>query len=746
MHLLVLVFFNAPQGGLHENVRATAQFMLSRQHNVTVVCRPGPFSEQMREEGVGVIETDYEPGSFSRIVEKIKALHALLPIDVAHSHPFASRELGMIVSQILGLPFVVTMHGKYLDNLPTTIDEIDAVFTVSEGIRQHLLVDGAVKFPEKFAVVPNTPDTELFRPMEVEPLEEAKGRKVISLVTRLDQDKAFILDIFYQVVAYAAERYSGAIHWQVVGQGTLQSAFVERVETLRGLNSVSYTGWLQEEALRDAYCQSDAVIAPGRCALEAMSCGVPAIALGSKGYIGLVDSKRWQEAIYCNFGGVGNKHDNYEQGTIERDLDTLLISEEVRSDLGAFCADVVRRFFCPLSSNLALLSLYETVIQARQLNPRKPVAENTFLQMLILGVVVNRLEPDLLNIEVQCRGSKKLKFAWYVSESGNVINKGSYRVDPVTNIRLSGNGKYQVRCFVKDDSGNKISFIATSVTLDDEARLKHVLHPSTKILSLTGNTLPLGTLLKLHQYLREIRPNVVVGMGCDTEALVVADALRQNGIGKFVYFHDSSIEAYKLQEVSDEVALNPWIDLRDSISCEAVTSMPTTTGIEGVDFVWLGIGFDTVKNSYGLDLLSTVLSRTVPNAELWMREEIIEEVEDLFSGWVKEWNVDESFECPQNDSKILRLERASNMSGESVEDLKARCQALVEQCARERAELAEQVSRLQEENAGLRQENQALEHPLRTVSDIDLSSMEDAADPERALGLDFSLPEDRNKE
>lgn len=742
MHLLVLVFFNAPQGGLHENVRATAQFMLSRQHNVTVVCRPGPFSEQMREEGVGVIETDYEPGSFSRIVEKIKALHALLPIDVVHSHPFASRELGMIVSQILGLPFVVTMHGKYLDNLPTTIDEIDAVFTVSEGIRQHLLVDGAVKFPEKFAVVPNTPDTQLFRPMEVAPLEEAKGRKVISLVTRLDQDKAFILDIFYQVVAYAAERYSGAIHWQVVGQGTLQSAFVERVETLRGLNSVSYTGWLQGESLRDAYCQSDAVIAPGRCALEAMSCGVPAIALGSKGYIGLVDSKRWQEAIYCNFGGVGNKHDNYEQGTVERDLDILLASEEVRSDLGALCADIVRRFFCPLSSNLALLSLYETVIQARHLNPRRPVAENTFLQMLILGVVANRLEPDLLSIEVKCREIKKLKFAWYLIESGNVIDKSPYQVDPVTNIRLPGNGKYQVRCFVKDDSGNKISFITASVTLDDGARLKHALHPGATIPSLSGNT-GLGTLLKLHQSLRETRPNVVVGMGCDTEALVVADALRQNGIGKFVYFRGSSIEAYKLQEVHDEVALNPWIDLRDSRSYEAVTSMPTTTGIEGIDFVWIGIGFDTVKNSYGLDLLSTVLSRTVPNAELWMREEIIEEVEDLFSGWVKEWKADESFECPPNDLKILRLERASNMSGESVEDLKARCQALVEQCVRERAELAEQVSRLQEENAGLRQETQALEHPLRTMSVIDPHSMEDAAHPERALGLDFSLPENR---
>ena len=162
MHLLIPVFFNAPQGGLHENVRATAVFLLGLKHQVTVVCRSGPFAEQLRGQGIGVIETDYDIFSFASALAEIQALHQSQPIDLVHAHPFAARELGMIASQVLGLPCVVTMHGKYPDALPQAIGQLDAVFTVSEGIRQYLLTEGEVTHPEKLHVVPNTPDARLF--------------------------------------------------------------------------------------------------------------------------------------------------------------------------------------------------------------------------------------------------------------------------------------------------------------------------------------------------------------------------------------------------------------------------------------------------------------------------------------------------------------------------------------------------------------------------------------------------------
>lgn len=462
MHLLIPIFFNAPQGGLHDNVRATVHFLLARQHRVTVVCRPGPFANQLREEGVGVIETSYDFGSLSASIDNIKTLHKRTPIDLIHSHPFASRELGMIAAQVLGLPCVVTMHGKYLDKLSQNIDKLDAVLTVSEGIRHYLLTNGEVGHPEKFYVVPNTPNANLFKAIKVTPTKEkAKGRIVISLVTRLDQDKAFILDIFYQAVAYAAKYYSGCIHWCVVGQGTLQKAFSERVEALLGENSISYTGWLQGEKLRDAYCQSDAVIAPGRCALEAMNCGIPAIALGSKGYIGLVDSDRWQVAVYSNFGGVGNKHSDYAQGSVEKDLNTLMQSKDVRSALGIFCQGIVHHLFDSLTVNQRLFGIYENILKAHQLNPLEPVSEEEFLELRLLDVIVSRPVANLLNIEILCHKVEGLRFAWHLIKNGNVVEKIKYQADPRVSFIIPGDGDYQVRCFLQDECGRKMSFIKT---------------------------------------------------------------------------------------------------------------------------------------------------------------------------------------------------------------------------------------------------------------------------------------------
>lgn len=149
----------------------------------------------------------------------------------------------MIAAQVLGLPCVVTMHGKYKDALPDTIDRLDAVFTVSEGIRHYLLTEGSIEAPEKLHMVANTPGAKLFKVVKAVPPSEAEGRVVVSLVTRLDPEKAFILETFYQAMAHAVEYYLGRVHWQVVGRGKLQEAFAERVEALRGENSLNYTGW-----------------------------------------------------------------------------------------------------------------------------------------------------------------------------------------------------------------------------------------------------------------------------------------------------------------------------------------------------------------------------------------------------------------------------------------------------------------------------------------------------------------------
>lgn len=466
MHCLISVFFNAPQGGLHENVFDTVGFMLSRKHQVTVVCKPGLFADQLRGLGAGVIETDYSTFSFSTVLAEIQALHEQSPINLVHSHPFASRQLGLMAAQVLGLPCVVTMHGKYLDALSQTIGQLDAVFTVSEGIRHYLLTEGGVAQPEKLHVVPNTPDARLFKAVRTTPLPEAAGKVVVSLVTRLDQDKAFILEVFYQAVAHAARRYHGRIHWQVVGQGTLQQDVSKQVDALRGKNGVTFTGWLKGEELRDAYCRSNAAIAPGRCALEAMSCGVPTIALGSKGYIGLVDSTTWQQAVYTNFGGVGEKHEGYQPGAVERDLDQLMNSAAQRRRLGSFGRQVVRQCFNEREMHQRLLGFYRLAVAAHQATPRPKVPAKAFLELRLRNLHLEQPTPHTLRLTQHCHAPEGLQFAWYLQQNGVVIEKHFYTPNAEHTLTLPGPGRYQVRCFVQDEEKRRLSFMSPEVVVE----------------------------------------------------------------------------------------------------------------------------------------------------------------------------------------------------------------------------------------------------------------------------------------
>lgn len=441
--------------------------MRSMRHRVSVVCKPGPFAIGLRHEGIYVIETEYSQIETSKNIEAIENLHNKYKIDLIHAHPFASRELGLIASQVFGLPFVVTLHGKYQDELTSYIEKTDVVMTVSEGIRHYLLTDGSIDNPEKLHVVPNTPNSDLFQPTKATPLPEAGRRMIISLVTRLDSDKTFILDIFYQAVAYAAEVYPGRIHWQVVGQGTQEQTFFEKVEALRGKNTVSYAGWLQNEALRDAYCISDAAIAPGRCALEALSCGVPVIALGSKGYNGIVGSETWQEAVFSNFGGVGNKHEGYIAGAVEQDIDLLMISADYRHDLGTFGRQLVHQFFNADDIHQRLFGFYNLAIASYKAKPRDTVSKSDFLALRLRNLKLERLDSKTLRLTMLCEPLKGLKFAWYLIRDDKVVEKYMYKLEPTHTINLVNAGRYQVRCFVQDEKKRKLSVYSPIIDILD---------------------------------------------------------------------------------------------------------------------------------------------------------------------------------------------------------------------------------------------------------------------------------------
>ena len=345
------------------------------------------------------------------------------------------------------------MHGKYTDELRRNISFFDTVFTVSEGIRRYLLKEAGVS-EENIHVVPNAVDTDTF--CFDSSRDYGSESLVFSLVTRLDSDKRFILDVFCKIISYVSKNYSKKVIWNIVGDGKLKAEFLDKVRHLAGSNTVLYKGWLEGKGLSAEYSQSSVVIGPGRCALEAMSCGTPTIALGSASYSGLVSPDTWQKAIYSNFGGVGVELDDDIEKRVEADLDFLMSSSENRQQLGMFSKKIIENFFRNDMAQERLYRFYEIVCSGNKNKNKEPEAE--FLELKLRPLVVDKVDKQV-RVRHDIVDDDGLLYGWVVERDGEVLMKLAYSSKKELAFVCDGQGEYKVRCSVKNEVGNSAVFI-----------------------------------------------------------------------------------------------------------------------------------------------------------------------------------------------------------------------------------------------------------------------------------------------
>ncbi|AIA76746.1 hypothetical protein FF32_18410 [Halomonas campaniensis] len=158
-------------------------------------------------------------------------------------------------------------------------------------------------------------------------------------------------------------------------------------------------------------------------------------------------------------------------------------------------------------------------------------------------------------------------------------------------------------------------------------------------------------LLRLHTHIMATRPKVVVEFGSGASTLVIADALRQNGVGKLISIEHS--EHYGAQSLATLQAerLEGWVDLRigdleawegehlnaddaEKPSCWYPVSL--LEGVENVDLLWVDgpPGATCLFSRYpALPALADKLSLT---AEVWMDDTIRQEEKDICERWAKD--------------------------------------------------------------------------------------------------------------
>lgn len=299
--MFVPVFFRAEHGGLHNHVEAQIRAAKAGGFHVTLQCRAGPWADKMSAL-CSVIHADYDD-----LDACVAAGLAAGPYDLVHAHPYASRRVGMEVAARLGIPIIVTNHGPYLDELDVHHQSIDMVVCISEATRRKIIWKSKMD-PARTVVIPNGVDRHVFK---VRRHRSSESRRVI-VPSRFDVDKKFLIKKLlttWEGAAQDPETWAD-VEWLIVGDGTklpdLKKASAELNAALGG-ERVHFTGWATPKELARLFASSAVAVAPGRSALEALASGLPTVALGSRGYTGLIDGPGALDGLHANFGGAGSK-------------------------------------------------------------------------------------------------------------------------------------------------------------------------------------------------------------------------------------------------------------------------------------------------------------------------------------------------------------------------------------------------------------------------------------------------------
>ena len=367
MHVFIPVFFNAPLGGLQSQVLAQAKALLADGHHSTIMCKPGQFADSLRALEVNLLES-----SFESVEDAVEQALAAGSFDLVHAHPFVSRKVGLEVARRMKRPFVLTLHGMYTDSVSSYSKEVSLLITVSQAIRDHVVASGAMD-PRRVVTIPNAVDTKLFYPRRLsfagvcELLPEkqrtffkADDRRLL-FVSRLDSDKEFILDIIKETWNEFLRTQAYSLKWLVAGDGKLRDeleAFAEDINRKAKTPVIAFLGWQSEERLSEFYNSCHLCVAPGRCAMDAMACGVPVIAVGSKDYVGLLDEEQVFQGMYGNFGGYGQQHQDYSSGCMAQQIDQVNYNDGELNRLGDLLRQVINAYYRQSYQDRRLMGYY----------------------------------------------------------------------------------------------------------------------------------------------------------------------------------------------------------------------------------------------------------------------------------------------------------------------------------------------------------------------------------------------------
>ena len=210
-----------------------------------------------------------------------RALQSISP-DIVDVHPYNSLIEGATACMELGLPYVATIHGPYINSqYIKALESAKCVFAVSEEVESQvrLLAKNA-----NVIVLRNGIDLERFKPVYAGP-----GGKT-AVIARLDGDK-------YPGVKKYLDAFPTA---DVIGTGTMMKNLQKEYPSARFLGYKDIAEHFGEHG-----AEYSLIAGMGRVALEGIAMGYPVLLVGYDGIKGFITPENFERLSYRNFSGRG---------------------------------------------------------------------------------------------------------------------------------------------------------------------------------------------------------------------------------------------------------------------------------------------------------------------------------------------------------------------------------------------------------------------------------------------------------
>jgi teichuronic acid biosynthesis glycosyltransferase TuaC len=302
---------------------------------------------------------------YARLLGPVRQLHSVKPIDVIHAHgALPCGHAAALLSRLLNIPFVVTVHGLdvfnncHLGGIPAawrrkvSVDVYRAarmVICISEKVRQ-ILRDG-MRAGVRSAVVYNGTDAELFSPG---PVAAAPSGMEVLIVGNLIPSKG--QELVLRAISRMGTLFPG-LQCQIIGEGPDRAGLEGSASKLGLGQQVRFLGRQSRAAVANAMRACSLLVLPSRdeglgCVyLEAMACGKPVIACRGQGIEEIIEHGRngWLIPV----GGL----DELVHG-----ISTLLQSTDVSSRMGTAARETILNGLTLLDQTQRLANLYRQAI------------------------------------------------------------------------------------------------------------------------------------------------------------------------------------------------------------------------------------------------------------------------------------------------------------------------------------------------------------------------------------------------